>query len=62
MSVDPQVIVCQGSPACLLEGDDAIAAAQAGCVWCRRITIHADGTETVTGPSDDRAPFTGVSG
>lgn len=47
---DPQVIVCAGPPACLLQGDEAVAAAQAGCRWCRRITIHADGTETEEGP------------
>jgi hypothetical protein len=42
--------VCAGPPACLLEGDDAVAAMQAGCVWCRRITIDADGNEAVTEP------------
>jgi hypothetical protein len=51
MSDDPVVIVCQGPPACRLEGDAAIEAQEAGCVWCRRITVHADGTETVTEPA-----------
>lgn len=47
---DPQVIVCAGPPACLLQGDAAIAAANMGCIWCERITVHADGTETTEGP------------
>lgn len=46
----PVVIVCAGPPACLLEGDAAIAAAQAGCVWCRRIVVHDDGSVVETGP------------
>jgi hypothetical protein len=51
MDDDPtMVIVCAGPPACMLEGDEAIAAADAGCVWCRRIAVHADGSETETGP------------
>lgn len=49
---DPAVIVCQGPPRCSLEGDAAVAAAEAGCVWCRRITVHEDGTETETGPGE----------
>ncbi len=48
---DPMVIVCQGPPVCALEGDEAMAAQQAGCVWCRRIICHADGSETVTEPT-----------
>ncbi len=47
---DPVVIVCQGPPACLLEGDAAVRAQEAGCEWCKRITVHDDGTETVTEP------------
>ncbi len=43
--------VCAGPPACALEGDDAVAAQIAGCVWCKRITIADDGTESETGPS-----------
>lgn len=42
--------VCAGPPQCALEGDDAVAAQIAGCVWCRRITITGDGIETETGP------------
>ena len=47
----PQVIVCAGPPVCLLENDEAVTAMIAGCVWCRRITLHPDGTETETGPA-----------
>lgn len=46
----PSVIVCAGPPACSLEGDEAVAAQQAGCPWCRRITIMPDGREIETGP------------
>ena len=49
---DPQVIVCAGPPVCLLEGDAAVASAQAGCVWCRRITILPSGREVETGPGN----------
>lgn len=45
------VICCQGPPRCSLEGDEAQAAQEAGCVWCTRIIIHEDGTETVTEPA-----------
>jgi hypothetical protein len=48
--LDPMVIVCQGPPACLLEGDAAMQAQIDGCIWCRRIIVHQDGTETVTEP------------
>jgi hypothetical protein len=44
---DPTVTVCAGPPLCMLQGDEAVAAAQAGCELCKRITIHPDGTETV---------------
>lgn len=47
---DPLVIVCQGPPRCLLEGNDAVKAQEAGCVWCKRIIVHRDGTETVQEP------------
>lgn len=47
---DPQVIVCQGPPRCMLQDDEAVKAQQSGCIWCRRITVHKDGTETETGP------------
>jgi len=44
--------VCQGPPRCTLEGDAAVAAQEAGCVWCKRIVCHEDGTETAEGPTD----------
>ncbi len=46
------IIVCQGPPRCLLEDDAAVEAQKAGCVWCKRITIHADQSETVSAPSE----------
>lgn len=48
---DAMVIVCQGPPICGLEGEIAIEAAKNGCPWCKRITIHDDGSETVVEPS-----------
>ena len=44
---DPSVIVCAGPPLCLLRDDEAVAAMP--CPWCKRITTHPDGSETVTG-------------
>ena len=41
-----EVIVCAGPPACELQGDEAIAAANDGCPLCRHIVIHDDGIET----------------
>lgn len=41
-----EVVVCAGPPACELQGDEAIAAANDGCLLCRRICINEDGTET----------------
>jgi hypothetical protein len=49
---EPQVIVCQGPPRCDLEGDTAIEAQEAGCKWCKRISVHEDGTETITEPQE----------
>lgn len=46
MDEEAEVIVCAGPPTCLLEGDEAVKQAQEGCPRCRRIVIHADGTET----------------
>lgn len=48
---DPIICVCQGPPVCDLQGDAAVAAQQAGCLWCKRIIVHEDGTETVLEPS-----------
>jgi len=50
----PRVFVCQGPPVCLLQDDDAVKAQIAGCPWCKVITLHADGSETVTEPYRDR--------
>lgn len=47
---DPEVIVCQGPPRCMLVSDEAVAAMEAGCLWCKRIIVHKDGTETVIEP------------
>lgn len=48
---DPTIWVCQGPPVCDLMDNDAVAAQQARCIWCRRVIIHEDGTETVIEPS-----------
>jgi len=48
---DPQIIVCAGPPACILDGDDAVTAARRGCPLCTRITVHPDGSETVNEPA-----------
>lgn len=45
-----QIIVCQGPPRCPLVDTEAVAAAQAGCPWCRRIFVAADGREWEQGP------------
>ncbi len=42
--------VCAGPPQCALEGDAAVEAQKAGCVWCKRIIIDNDGRETEIGP------------
>lgn len=44
------VVVCQGPPRCDLMGDEAVAAAESGCVWCKRIRIDEDGNEMVLEP------------
>lgn len=46
----PLIIVCQGPPVCMLQGDEAEASQRAGCPWCKRIIVHPDGTDTVTDP------------
>lgn len=46
------VIVCQGPPRCSLEDEEAVAAQVAGCVWCKRIAMSADGSETVQEPGN----------
>jgi hypothetical protein len=47
----PQVIVCQGPPRCSLEGDEAIAAMEAGCPWCIRDTLLTSGEWHTEQPS-----------
>ncbi len=42
--------ICQGPPRCLLDGDEAVLAAESNCVWCRVIDIYEDGSETRSGP------------
>lgn len=44
------IVVCQGPPRCDLGSDACVAAQLAGCVWCQRVTVHADHSETVTEP------------
>lgn len=36
---DTELIICAGPPYCHLEGDVAVAAQNAGCVWCKRIHV-----------------------
>ena len=46
---EPQgdVWICQGPPWCLMEGDEAVDAQEAGCPWCRVVRVYEDGTEEV---------------
>lgn len=46
------IIVCQGPPRCNLDGDAAVEAQMAGCAWCKRITVHADHSETIVEPAN----------
>lgn len=41
-----EIIVCQGPPLCDLQSDEAVKNQLAGCPLCKRIVVHADGTET----------------
>jgi hypothetical protein len=52
MSGDVLVWVCQGPPRCFLEGDEAVAAQESGCVWCKRIYVDEHGVERVEGPTE----------
>ena len=47
----PLVMSCQGPPLCMLEGDEAIAAQEGGCIWCTRIWIFPDGHVEVAEPA-----------
>lgn len=42
--------VCQGPPRCDLQGEDAVKAQVAGCIWCKKIRLFDDGTEETTEP------------
>ena len=46
------VWVCQGPPRCDLEGEDAIAAQESQCPFCKEIRIAPDGTETIIEPGE----------
>lgn len=50
MSDESLVIVCQGPPVCRLDGDAAVNAQKAGCVWCKRIYIDSIGRERIVEP------------
>jgi hypothetical protein len=51
MDDEAVIIVCQGPPRCDLAGDAAIAAQEAGCVWCDRCYITEAG-ERWEGPGN----------
>lgn len=40
-----EIIVCAGPPLCLLQEDEAVEAAEAGCPNCRHILVHGNGVE-----------------
>lgn len=42
--------VCQGPPRCGLEGEEAMAAQEAGCVFCKQIRVADNGTEMTIEP------------
>jgi len=44
--VKGEIIVCAGPPACDLQDEAAVEAAQAGCPKCLHILVHHDGSET----------------
>jgi hypothetical protein len=46
------VWVCQGPPRCDLTGDEAVAAQQNGCTFCKQIRIADDGTELTIQPGN----------
>lgn len=41
---------CQGPPRCDLQGDEAVAAQEAGCRFCKQIRVADDGTELTIEP------------
>tara|TARA_R110000803_G_C11779115_1_gene296376 strand:+ start:293 stop:511 length:219 start_codon:yes stop_codon:yes gene_type:complete len=44
--------VCQGPPRCLLEMDDAVAAQEEGCQFCKRILVDENGMERTIEPGN----------
>lgn len=46
-----RIFVCQGPPRCDLHGDEAVAAQEAGCPFCRVIYV-----DTVSGDEWEKAP------
>lgn len=44
------IMSCQGPPRCPLKGAAAVKAQKKDCLWCKRITIWEDGSETITEP------------
>lgn len=47
------VTACQGPPKCNLEGDEAEKAIKDGCVWCIRIYVYSDNSETIVEPNNE---------
>lgn len=43
---EPEIIVCVGPPTANCSGDEAVRNQLAGCPMCKRVIVHADGTET----------------
>lgn len=46
------VIVCQGPPRCMLEGDEAVQMQKDGCPWCSRVYVDSLGKSTVVEPGE----------
>lgn len=46
------IFVCQGPPRCDLQGDEAVAAQEAGCPFCKRILLDDQFNETIIEPSE----------
>lgn len=48
---DPMIIVCAGPPACLLQGEAAIAHQNAGCLTCKRKVVTLEGVRELPPPT-----------
>lgn len=46
----PTIVMCQGPPRCDKQGDEAVAQAEAGCLWCERHTLQEDGSWAIQKP------------